>query len=133
MDVFYKDRTILTPEIILDKEEDFFYISGKSVMENSEEFYKPVLNWFEKYFKNPQKISGIIFALEYFNSSSSIQIGKIIDLFVKNQNKTQVIIDWIYESGDELSEESGKEFENIYGYKFNIIEIDEKNSKIFLI
>lgn len=125
-------ETVFTPNIFLNKSENFFLISGKSVTENAEEFYEPVFNWFNEYFKNPNISTEIIFFIEYLNSASLLQIGSLIDILIKNKNNTNLIVDWLYEKDDELSIEVGKEFQYIYKYKFNFIEVEEKNTEIFI-
>lgn len=125
-------ETVFTPNIFLNKSENFFLISGKSVTENAEEFYEPVFNWFNEYFKNPNISTEIIFFIEYLNSASLLQIGSLIDILIKNKNNTNLIVDWLYEKDDELSIEVGKEFQYIYKYKFNFIEVEEKDTEIFI-
>jgi len=125
-------ETVFTPNIFLNKSENFFLISGKSVTENAEEFYEPVFNWFNEYFKNPNISTEIIFFIEYLNSASLLQIGSLIDILIKNKNNTNLIVDWLYEKDDELSIEIGKEFQYIYKYKFNFIEVEEKDTEIFI-
>ena len=132
MDEINIKKTIFTPDIFLSKEDNFFLISGKSVTENAEELYNPVLKWFKKYFDNPNETTEIILYIEYLNSASSLQIGILFDIITKNKNKTKLIINWLYEEGDELSEDTGKEFQYIYEFKFNFIEIYEDNSEVFI-
>ena len=42
-----------TPAITFDKENNRFEIKGKSLPENVNSFYEPVLKWLEQYFENP--------------------------------------------------------------------------------
>ncbi len=131
MEEIYIEDTLLSPKIILNKQENFFFIYGKSIIENAEEFYYPVHNWFKEYYKNPNKKTEIIFFLEYFNSATSLQIGNLIELFMLNKNISNHRIDWLFESNDELTKDVGKEFQYIYEFKFNFIEVTEKDLKIF--
>ena len=54
MDDLIINKTIFTPDILLSKK-DIFFISGKSVTENAEELYNPILTWFKRYFDSPNE------------------------------------------------------------------------------
>ncbi len=49
MEILNLEGTEDTPKIILDKKNGIFEISGRSLPEDSAEFYRPVLEWIEKY------------------------------------------------------------------------------------
>ncbi len=115
-------KTILSPQIILNKDTETFIFSGKSGAENPESFYRPVLEWFKNYFKNPNEKTEINFYLEYLNSASSVQIGKLLGIIENNLKKSEISINWIVDEDDELMKETGKEFQYIYKIKFNFIE-----------
>ncbi len=117
-------KTVLSPAIILDSQKEKFIIAGKSAVENAHEFYKPILNWFETYFKNPNNKTSINFYIEYLNSSSSVQLGKIFNLLSEYRNKYQIEINWHYEKDDEIMKDTGIELQNIYDLKFNFSESD---------
>ena len=46
-------------------------LKGRSIPENSIEFYKPILDWIENYGGSPQDKTVVNVQLEYFNTSSS--------------------------------------------------------------
>ena len=53
MEILNLEGTEDTPKIILDKKNGIFEISGRSLPEDSAEFYRPVLEWIEKYSSDP--------------------------------------------------------------------------------
>ena len=53
MEILNLEGTADTPKIILDKGNQIFEISGRSLPEDSAEFYKPVLEWIANYAKQP--------------------------------------------------------------------------------
>lgn len=121
------NKTEKTPEVILDKENSVFQISGRSIVENAHEFYSPIQNWLHEYFKNPNKSTEFILNLDYLNSSSSLQIMKMIFLFEHNNNKVNnLTIVWMYESEDELLRERGEELQQSTQINFvlKVIESD---------
>ena len=69
-----------TPTINFDTEKGLLEIKGRSIPENSIEFYKPLVDALEKYALKPQATTGVTIQLEYFNTSSS---KCILDVFKK--------------------------------------------------
>jgi len=118
-------KTQLSPKVLLNKKNKNFILYGKSGVENAEDFYNPIINWFENYFNNPNEKTEIYLYLEYLNSSSSVQIGKLLNIISNYQDNLHITINWLYDSDDELMKETGKEFQYMYDLKFNFIEKDE--------
>ena len=103
-----------TPEVIFDPENGKFEISGRSIPENSVDFYQPLLSWLDDYLKSPNDSTQFTVKLEYFNTSSSkclIDIfRKLESLYLQNHN---VVVFWFYEEEDEDMKESGEDFKDI--------------------
>ena len=78
MEQLFIKKTDLSPKVLLDKDNNKFFIVGKSIVENAFEFYVPIIEWFKNYFKDPNKSTDLIFFLEYLNSSSFLQIASRI-------------------------------------------------------
>ena len=98
METISIEGTTKTPTITFDTGKGVFEIKGRSIPENSIEFYKPLVDWLEKYAAKPQGTTNVNIQLEYFNTSSS---RCILDVFKKleaiNKGGSQVIINWYYE------------------------------------
>jgi hypothetical protein len=120
------EGTPKTPSIKFNQEEGIIEIKGRSIPENSIEFYKPVVEWLEKYAKSPLKKTQVNIQLEYFNTSSS---KCLLDIFKKleaiHKSKNEVIINWYYEEDDEDMLEAGEDYESIIRVPFKMIEIVE--------
>ncbi len=111
------------PEIILDKDNNIFKISGRSIVENAHQFYEPIIIWFKKYFKEPNKNTELSINLDYINSSSSLFIMKIILLFEQNDNSSNDLkIIWNYDIEDELLKERGNELKKTTNINFELKE-----------
>ena len=114
-------KTKDTPEIILDKQNNVFEIRGRSLPEDADKFYSPILEWIENYVKDPNPETVLTVDLEYFNSSS---IKQLVILFVKLQsivkteNKVKII--WSYPQNDELIEVKGQELKSILTVTFEL-------------
>jgi len=100
-----------TPQISMDAENGIIEIVGKSYPENTFEFYKPVLEWIEKYFQNPQQNTTINMEIIYFNSSSSKLFFDLFDIIEENKDKSKIMINWIYDQENESALEAGEEFQ----------------------
>jgi hypothetical protein len=116
MEILNLEGTEDTPKIILDKGNGIFEISGRSLPEDSAEFYKPVLEWIANYAKEPNPSTDFTFKLEYFNTSSS---KLILDVLSALENIKGMKIEWYYHEEDEDMEEAGKEFSELVEIPFN--------------
>ena len=57
MEILNLEGTEDTPKIILDKKNGIFEISGRSLPEDSAEFYRPVLEWIEQVWEQIQSFN----------------------------------------------------------------------------
>jgi hypothetical protein len=113
-----------TPSIKFESENGILEIRGRSIPENSIEFYKPLVDWLDDYAKEPLKKTQVNIHLEYFNTSSS---KCILDVFKKletiHKAKNDVVINWYYEEDDEDMLEAGEDYESIIRIPFKMVEI----------
>ena len=99
-------------------------IKGRSIPENSIEFYKPVIDWIGAYGGAPKDITEVNVQLEYFNTSSS---KCILDVFKKLESVSgsEITVKWHYEEDDEDMLEAGEDYEAIIDLPFEMIEVEE--------
>ena len=64
MEILNLKGTEDTPSIILDKKNGIFEISGRSLPEDSAEFYKPVIEWIKAYSSDSNPGTDFTFKLE---------------------------------------------------------------------
>lgn len=101
-------------------------IKGRSIPENSIEFYKPLVDWLEAYASSPAQLTEVNVQLEYFNTSSSkciLDVFKKLEVIFKSGN--EVVINWYYEEDDEDMLEAGEDYQSIIRIPFKMIEIEE--------
>lgn len=119
------EGTPKTPTITFDMASGFLEIKGRSIPENSIEFYKPLVDSLERYAGKPQAATNVNILLEYFNTSSS---KCILDVFKKleaiNKAGSAVTINWHYEEDDEDMLEAGEDYQAIIGVPFKMVQID---------
>jgi hypothetical protein len=115
--------TKTSPEILLTPD-GVIKIRGRSIHENSIDFFKPVMEWLNEYVKEPADVTCIDINLEYFNSASAKIIIKLLQQlsYVKLKNK-KFIINWYYEEGDEDILERGEYFSSVLNLPFNYTRI----------
>ncbi len=118
------EGTTKTPTVRFDGDLGVIEIKGRSIPENSIEFYKPLVDWLDKYSKVAKPLTKVNVQLEYFNTSSS---KCILDVFKKlegiHKSNNEVIINWFYEEDDEDMLEAGEDYESIIRVPFKMIEI----------
>lgn len=112
-DVIEIKATEDTPGITLHKASGLISISGKSLPEDSATFYQPVIEWLSVYIQNAASNTSAEFKLEYFNTSSSKQIFKIISLLKELSKTKSVAIKWYFDKGDKDMQLSGERFSKL--------------------
>ena len=124
METISFEGTPKTPTVNFNADTGVVEIKGRSIPENSIEFYKPLVDWLEEYKENAQPMTKVIIQLEYFNTSSS---KCILDVFKKleavHKAKNPVEIHWYYEEDDEDMLEAGEDYESIIRVPFKMVEI----------
>ena len=120
------EGTPKTPTVEFSATEGKVEIKGRSIPENSVEFYNPLIAWLEEYGKNPQSQTQVNIQLEYFNTSSS---KCILDVFKKLEGLAkagnEIKVNWYYEEDDEDMLEAGEDYQSIIKLPFKMIEIEE--------
>ncbi len=120
------DATIKTPEVKFFASDGILSLRGRSIPENSIDFFRPLHDWIDDYFQNPSPTTRVEIKLEYFNTSSS---KSMLDLFKKmevlNGVQSNIEIHWYYEEDDEDMLEAGEDYQAILNIPVNMIAVDE--------
>ncbi|MBC7693928.1 MAG: DUF1987 domain-containing protein [Burkholderiales bacterium] len=127
MNKYSIEATPNTPNIKFDMEKGELNISGRSIPENSIEFYNPLFSALDKYLSNPKNNTVLNIQLEYFNSSSSaclLSVFKKLEKFNKGVG-FPVTVNWMYEENDEDILSAGKNFEGMVDLPFKMISVSE--------
>jgi hypothetical protein len=104
-----------TPHIHFDKKNGIFEISGRSLPEDSLEFFLPIIDWVRCYSENPNPQTNFIFKLDYFNTASSKFFQDILSIL---ESVDGVTIHWYTYEGDEDVEMSGEEYAELVEIPF---------------
>lgn len=110
------------PKIVLDKGNGLFEISGKSLPENVNSFYGPIIGWFEEYFKTPNQETVVTMKMDYINTASSKILLSLFLMFEKASLEGKNIrVNWYYQEDDEDMYDVGEEYAEIVNVPFEII------------
>jgi hypothetical protein len=125
METLRLEQTDDSPFVVLDKENNHFEISGKSLPEDVVDFYQPVLDWLNSYRSEPNSKTELSFKLIYFNTASSKLILDILMIFEEMvEEGHNVLVKWISLKSDEDMQEAGKEYEEMVDVPFEHITYD---------
>lgn len=112
----------LTPSISFDADSGVLELKGRSIPENSLEFYQPVYEWLDKYVESPQDKTIVNIQFDYFNTSSSKCILDILKRIDKiDELGKDVLIKWYYDENDEDMMEAGEDYSDLLDAPFEII------------
>lgn len=111
MEDLFINATPQTPLINFNGKSGVMEIRGRSIPDQPDEFWLPILNWFESYLMNPRHSTTIKIDLEYFNISSSKRIlfllYKLNELVDKGNDAK---VEWHYRHSDEDMYEVGQDY-----------------------
>ena len=99
-------------------------VGGKSNLENPGSFYDNVINWLESYILKPAVKTTFKMEMEYFNSSSSKHLMRVLRIIERIQvsGKSDVLIEWHHHEHDGSMLEAGEDFASMLKVPFSYIE-----------
>jgi hypothetical protein len=98
------EQTPKTPQIDLNQLTGNLIFSGRSIPENAVKVYEPVLNWVTQYVLKARPITNVRLDLEYFNTTSTIWLLKILKVLIRINEPDYVLILHFYLPIDEYDE-----------------------------
>lgn len=109
------EPTSETPKVVLDKENNIIELAGNSLPEDVLSFYEPILGWFDEYSTLPNETTQVVFSLEYYNTSSSKMILRLLEKCRDLHRKGHKIeVHWHYLEDDDDMIEAGEDYsENV--------------------
>jgi len=121
------------PVIDFNPETGICEMSGESYLEQVEEFFEPLLKWFQEFLSSGKKNLTFNFKLSYYNTSSSKKILEILKYLVAISDLGgKVNINWYYDANDTDIIEDAEDFMMITGLKFNLIKREKETPRTIL-
>ncbi|NOY37834.1 MAG: DUF1987 domain-containing protein [Chlorobi bacterium] len=124
MEPLYVEPSKTIPEIRLEAGMPL-EITGRSIPEDPDEVYAPVMDWLEAFFTEKPTAQTILeFRLEYLNSGSSKYILEILKRLKEYHDEGfPVLIKWFYEEEDEAILELGEHYRETTKLPFELIPV----------
>jgi len=122
------EHTETTPKVIFNKETGVFSIEGKTLPENVNQFYEPLLDWLTEYISNPNDETVLEVKLEYINTASSKAIFSVflkLEKIIEAGKKAKIM--WYYADDDEDMKDVGEEYADVIKVPFEHIEFESED------
>lgn len=117
------EATKTSPEIVL-KASGTLRFKGRSIHENTQDFFDSVIKWIDEYINDPADTTFVDIQLEYFNSATAkyivIMLQRLKEVRLKDK---KYYVNWFYEEGDEDILERGEYFASVLDMDFNFVEM----------
>ncbi len=116
-----------SPGVIFNPTTNEYKIWGKSLPENPEKMYRPVLEWAEAFAKDPSSDMTLQLDLVYLNTASTKWLKQVLAaLGEMNRKGKKLSIEWVYEEFDEDMQDLGEDLKNLTGLEFTFTEKPEE-------
>ena len=122
MEDLYIKKTAKSPEIDF-KVNGQLRISGVSILEDSSKFYQKPIRWIDEYILEPAEVTRIDVDLEFFNTSSQVNIFEIL-LKLADMRHSGYTVEFYWYWYDEDFRDVGEDISNLLGVDFNFFKKD---------
>ena len=117
------EKTSDSPAVNLDPDSGILEIKGRSIADDINHFYQPILTWIDSYSKKPHQKTVMKMFFSYYNTSTSKSISEILKKLDELHKKGfDVKVCWYYDEGDESSMEDGEDFKEFINLPIEVIE-----------
>ncbi|MBN2662634.1 MAG: DUF1987 domain-containing protein [Bacteroidales bacterium] len=124
------EPTDKSPAVILDNSKGLIEFEGRSLIEDSEKFFMPIVEWIIEYLESPAAKTEVNFKFEYFNTSCSKWLITITKQLKKLfEIGADCAINWFYEDEDVL--EYGEVIRDLVDIPINMIPVDDDDDDDF--
>lgn len=107
LDIIKIEPTKVTPQVLF--LEGHLEIRGRSISENSTDFYRPLAAWVDEYVDKTEVRTRVVFSFDFINTASTKWIYSIVKRLALYPNVHEMVsIEWYYEKGDEDQYELGQ-------------------------
>lgn len=111
-----------TPLVAFDPDKGTLEIAGCSIHENSDRFFRPLLDALSEAAQVPPKAIEVHVALDYFNSSSSKYLLDVLRMLedMHAAGRTKVSMAWSHAEGDLDMEEAGRDYKALLEFPVKV-------------
>jgi len=117
-----REKTDLTPYVLIDEENGYMKFEGESYHENIFEFFKEIREWLNQFLETDFASLTFDCELKYFNSSTvKVLLGMLLEMD-SSDNCENITVNWITTKNNKIIIECGEDFEeDVENLKFNLI------------
>jgi len=117
-----REKTDLTPYILIDEDNGIMKFEGESYHENIFEFFKEIRDWLTGYLETDFASLTFDCELKYFNSSTvKVLLGMLMEMD-SCDNCEKITVNWITTKNNKIIIECGEDFEeDVENITFNLI------------
>jgi len=117
-----KEKTDLTPFILIDEENCYMRFEGESYHENVIAFYREISDWLSSFLKKDFIFFTFDCELRYFSSSTvKVLLNMLLDMD-NSANGGKITINWITDKQNKIVYECGEDIkEDLKNVTFNLI------------
>lgn len=127
MDDLYIEPTKKTPGV--DLSNGVLSFTGRSMIENTRDFYEPIYAWVCKYLEAPAEITVISMKLEYIDAASVTSLMNLLILLKGVEERGLVfMVNWYYSYGDLEMLQLGAIIQDRLEMEFDFTEFEPSNS-----
>jgi len=127
MDDLYIEATKKTPGV--DLSNGVLEFTGRSMIENTRDFYEPIYAWTCKYLEDPAEITVVSMKLEYIDAASVKSLMNLLQLLKGVEERELVfMVNWYYSYGDLEMLQLGAIIQDRLEMEFDFTEFEPTNS-----
>jgi len=94
-------KNFFIPTVSFNAKTGICQISGESFLEDTVEFYLPLIDWVDEYINTVKGPIALIIKLSYFNTSSSRSLLDILNLLRDYEEAGgEVVVNWHFDEND---------------------------------
>jgi len=117
-----REKTDLTPYVLIDEERGYMMMEGESYHENVFEFFNEINEWLKGFLNTD--FAGFTFdcELKYFNSSTVRILLNMLMEMDRSAGCDKIIVNWITTKNNKIIIECGEDFqEGLENITFNLV------------
>ncbi len=114
------------PTVNFNAETGVLEIEGESYLEDTKEFYSPIIRWLEKFVTEFTQTITFNIKLTYYNTSSSKSLLEMLTILKGfSDNGGNLTVNWYYDEDDLDVPEEVEDFEIDTGLDINLIPVED--------
>ena len=117
-----REKTDLTPYVLIDEERGYMIFEGESYHENVFDFFSEINEWLKRFLSTDFDSFTFDCELKYFNSSTvRILLNMLIEM-ERSDGCDKITVNWITTSNNKIIIECGEDFkEGLEKLTFNLV------------